>query len=42
LSQRLLEPFKSGRDGCHLVNWFSTCYQLGVGNWVMEDYRVVI
>jgi hypothetical protein len=24
LSQRLLKPFKSGRDGCHLINWFST------------------
>jgi hypothetical protein len=23
LSQRLLKPFKSGRDGCHLINWFS-------------------
>jgi hypothetical protein len=42
LSQGFLKPFKSGRDGCHLVNWFSTCYQLGVGNGAMEDYRVVI
>jgi len=42
LSQWLLEPFKSGRYGCHLINWFSTCYQLVVEIWGAEDYRVVI